>query len=95
VSARVQLVLVFALLALPGCAGPTQQVVRFAEASRDLATVAEPCLAGIAAAEAQACANDATCQEATKAKWKPVADLYDYINATWCALAPEAEGCAK
>jgi len=77
-----------------GCADTTP-ITRYAEASRDVLAVAEPCLVGLQKVELDACAGSQTCEDAARERWRPVADALDVLHAAWCALAPESEGCSR
>lgn len=87
------LLLVGASAGLSGC-GIGQEMVRVVEASRDVVTVAEPCLAAAQKVEIDACAN-AACVERVAVAWEPIMAALDVIHQAWCAVSPSSEGCAK
>lgn len=84
-------------LAFAGClglgCGGAAQFEELAHASRDVATVAEPCLVAAKDHEESRCNGDEACVAAVKAKWRPIADALDMMRDAWCSLSPDAEGC--
>jgi hypothetical protein len=81
-----------ALAGLTGC-GATEHVARYAEASRDVLAVAEPCLVEVQRAELRTCAGIAECETLVRQRWAPIATALDVLHEAWCALSPESEGC--
>ena len=82
------------LVVLTGC-GAGQDVARYAEATRDVLEVAEPCLMEAKARDVEACKGDATCENLVQSKWEPVAFALDLVHAAWCGLSPTSEGCGR
>ena len=90
------LVCVLALgLGTSGCAAMPPEVRTYIEGTRDLITIAQPCLIAELAAAESACPADAGCRSAVDATREKIADLYDMAHAGWCVLAPSTEGCVK
>lgn len=88
-----------AVLALPlaGC-GAGQHFVAYAEATRDVLEVAEPCLIAAKERDIASCANAPNvdlCESQAHAQWEPVAVALDVVHAAWCAIQGDSEGCAK
>jgi hypothetical protein len=86
------LLTVAALGGLTSCGG-AQQVTRLAEAARDVAVVAEPCLVEVQRAELRTCEGEAGCEGMVRQRWAPVAAALDVLHDAWCGLSPESEGC--
>lgn len=80
-----------ALVAATGCGG-AQELAKYAEAGRDLAVVAEPCLVA-AKDEAIARCEDEECRREVVDRFAPIADALDVMHETWCTVSPESEGC--
>lgn len=76
---------------LTGCGGG-QELAQYAEAGRDLAVVAEPCLVAVKD-EAIARCEDEECRRQVVDRFAPIADALDLMHSTWCAVSPESEGC--
>lgn len=85
------------LVPLAGC-GAGQQFAAYAEATRDVIAVAEPCLVAAKTVEVQACEqapNVDLCRMQVNAQWEPVALALDLVHHAWCAIQPDSEGCAR
>lgn len=82
------------LLLATGC-GAGQDVARYAEATRDVLEVAEPCLMEAKLRDVDACAGEPMCEATVQAHWEPVAVALDVVHAAWCSLSPNSEGCAR
>jgi hypothetical protein len=80
-----------AALTLQGCGG-TQDLAKYAEAGRDLAQAAEPCLVAQKDAALAQC-QDAPCRDQVYQAFSPIADALDLMHKAWCRVAPNAEGC--
>lgn len=81
-----------ALVGLTGC-GSAERVTRYAEASRDVLAVAEPCLVEVQRAELRTCEGVTECEALVRQRWAPIATALDVLHEAWCALSPESEGC--
>ena len=80
-------------LVLCGC-GAQEQLVKFAEASRDVATYAEPCMYGALELDLARCSTP-ECVAEVQRKWEPPMSTLDLVKQTWCTISPSSEGCAK
>jgi hypothetical protein len=80
-------------LVLCGC-GAQEQLVKYAEASRDLAEYAEPCMLGALEVDLARCSTP-ECVAAVKKKWEAPMGVLDLVKAGLCTFAPDLEGCAK
>ena len=80
------------VMGLSGCGG-TQELAKYAEAGRDLAARAEPCLVAQKAMDESQCGDDPACQAKVKATYAKLADALDLMHSTWCKVSPQSEGC--
>ena len=80
-------------LVLCGC-GAQEQLVKFAEASRDVATYAEPCMLGALELDLARCSTP-ECVAEVQHKWAAPMSTLDLVKQTWCTISPSSEGCTK
>lgn len=80
-------------LVLCGC-GAQEQIAKFAEASRDVATYAEPCMRGALEVDLDKCSAP-ECVDQVEKHWKEPMSALDLVKASWCAFSPSSEGCSK
>lgn len=80
-------------LVLCGC-GAQEQIAKFAEGSRDVATYAEPCMLGALEVDLARCSTP-ECVAEVQHKWAGPMSALDLVKASWCAFSPSSEGCAK
>lgn len=81
---------------LTGCATlpkQVEQVAQYAEASRDIAVAAHPCLVAMYDDKEDACGDDEECVARVRAEANALGDAYDLANSLWCAVMPGAPGC--
>jgi hypothetical protein len=76
-----------------GC-GAQEQLVKFAEASRDVATYAEPCMLGALEVDLARCSTP-ECVAEVQHKWAAPMSTLDLVKQTWCAISASSEGCGK
>ena len=86
------LMIVF-MFVFTGC-GAQEQLVKFAEGSRDLAEYAEPCMYGALEVDLARCSTP-ECVAEVQHKWEAPMSTLDLVKQTWCAISPSSEGCAK
>ncbi len=79
------------VLVLFGC-GAQDQIAKYAEASRDVVTYAEPCMRGALEVDLARCSTP-ECVAAVEQKWAAPMSALDLVKAGWCALSPASEGC--
>jgi hypothetical protein len=85
-----------ALLVLLGGAGcKPEQVAKYAEAGRDVATYAEACAVAAKAVDDARCHGDPGCLQSMIDKYAGIADALDKMHAIWCDFAPKSEGCER
>ena len=84
---------IVALLWFAGCAAK-QQLTEFAEASRDVSAIAEPCARAALQVELDRC-KDVACVDAVEARYAAKMQTIDLFHKVLCTLAPETEGCEK
>lgn len=75
-----------------GCGG-SQELAKYAEAGRDIAARAEPCLVAQKAMDESQCGTDAACLATVKETYGKLADALDLMHSTWCKVSPQSEGC--
>lgn len=75
-----------------GCGGG-QELAKYAEAGRDIAARAEPCLVAQKAMDESQCGTDAACLATVHETYGKLADALDLMHSTWCKVSPTSEGC--
>lgn len=96
-SAGPMIGLLLVVNALVGCSGAQSQIAMvedFAEASRDVLTVAEPCLAAQREQALKECKGDAICEAKVVEVFDRIGDQINIANDIWCKLMPKGEGCS-
>lgn len=83
----------FLLIFLVGCT--PAGLAKYAETTRDVLELSEPCIVAQVQASAVACGSDAACLGEVQARADHIADLFDAVHVAWCTLSPESDGCAK
>lgn len=89
------------LLCLPGavvgCAGAQkqlEQVQQLAEAGRDVAAVAEPCLAAQRELALKECEGNLECERKVGEVYDKIGGQLNAMHDIWCQLLPSGEGCS-
>lgn len=91
----VLLVAMFAAASQAACTPQQMEQARTGlEAARDIAAVAEPCVAAARDVEIARCESD-ECRRKVVDSYAPLADAFAAFHAAWCSLSPESEGCAE
>lgn len=83
-------VLIVVLIAIAGCAGPTEDLRKAVKSGAEFAVIAEPILLAQYQKEQQEClrseATAVACVAGVRAEWAPRWQAYNVARDAWCAI---------